>query len=131
MLPKRPLNNIDLNAFGQHLPHFRGVFMRDNLPTKSKRNECAILNLQTTNESGSHWVAYIKHQNKKFIRKYGGANIIYFDGFGNLGPPQELIAYLGDNIKYNHDSFQNYNTVICGHLCLLFLYKYCNEIFIK
>lgn len=119
-----------MNAFGQNLPHFRGVFMRDTLPTKPKRNECAIFNLQTSNDNGSHWVTYIKHQNKQFIQKDGAA-VIYFDSFGNLAPPQELIAYLGPNIKYNHDSFQNYNTIICGHLCLLFLYKYCNEIFMK
>lgn len=123
MLPKRPLNELDLLAFGQHLPHFRGVFMRDNLPKKPLHNECGILNLQTTKEDGSHWVAYIKYNQD------GSDFKVYFDSFGNLRPPKELVTYLGPNIQYNYDSFQNYNTVICGHLCLIFLYKYCNEIF--
>lgn len=104
--------------------------MRDTLPTKSKRNECAILNLQTSKENGSHWVTYIKHNNRKFIKQHG-TNVIYFNSFGNLLPPQEIIDYLGSNIMYNHDSFQDYNTVICGHLCLLFLYKYCKKFFVK
>lgn len=95
--------------------------MRDNLPKIPRRNECAIVNLQTTKENGSHWVTYIKH----------GSNIIYFDSFGDLQPPKELIAYLGSNIKYNYDSFQNYNTIICGHLCLLFLYRCCKEYYFK
>lgn len=125
MLPKRPLTNIDLESFGQYLPYFRGVFMRDNLPKKPRNNECAILNLQTMKESGSHWVTYIKHK-----RKINGVyvnNILYFDSFGKLQPPKELITYLGPDIQYNYDSFQNYNTVICGHLCLIFLYEYWKE----
>lgn len=127
MLPKRPLNEIDLRSFGKHLPHFRGVFMRDNLPKKPRRNECGILNLQTTKEDGSHWVTYFKHSGSG-----GGSDIIYyFDSYGNLSPPKELVAYLGHNIQYNHDTFQNYNTVICGHLCLLFLYECCKEIYFK
>lgn len=118
--------------------------MRDNLPKIPRRNECAILNLQTSDLPGSHWVAYVKHTNKRFITKNdddavnkrfivknNGSETIYFDSFGNIMPPKELIDYLGPNIKYNYDSFQNYNTIICGHLCLLFLHKYCKEIFQK
>lgn len=110
-----------MNAFGQYLPHFRGVFMRDSLPIKPKRNECGILNLQTSDEDGSHWVTYIKH----------GDDSIYYNSYGNLSPPQELIDYLGSNIKYNYEAFQSYDTVICGHLCLIFLYENCKKIFLK
>lgn len=101
--------------------------MRDNLPKKPLRNECAILNLQTMEENGSHWVTYVKHKNMN------GADdvIIYFDSFGNLQPPKELVNYLGPNIQYNYDSFQNYNTVICGHLCLIFLYEYWKKFYLK
>lgn len=77
-------------------------------------------------ENGSHWVAYVKHKNSD------GINItIYFDSFGNLKPPKELVNYLGPKICYNYDTFQNYNTVICGHLCLIFLYEYWKDIYIK
>lgn len=112
MLPKRPLNELDLRKFASGLTNFRGVFMRDELPPKPRINECGILNLNLSTEDGSHWVAWSKR----------GKDSLYFDGFGNLQPPNELISYLGNNIKYNFESYQNYNTIICGHLCLIFLY---------
>lgn len=53
----------------------------------------------------------------------------YFDSFGNLRPPLELIDYLGSavNIVYNYKKYQNYDTVICGHLCIRFLYDMENK----
>lgn len=91
--------------------------MRDRLPKSSapKRNECAIINLDVQKGKGSHWVAYRKLNNM----------VEYFDSFGNLKPPQELVQYLGAkaNIFYNDDSFQDFNSINCGHLCLAFLYK--------
>lgn len=85
--------------------------MRDKLPKKPRTKECGIVNLDESSGPGTHWVAYRKN----------GANIEYFDSFGNLKPPQELVKYLGKNIKYNHKRYQQFNTFICGHLCLKFL----------
>lgn len=49
-------------------------------------------------------------------------NILYFDSFGNLQPPQELVKYFGGgSIKYNHNRLQKWDTYNCGHLCLQFL----------
>lgn len=94
------------------IPHFIGVFCRDRLPLSPRHIECAIVNLDTTNSQGTHWVAY-----KKI-----GKNIEYFDSFGNLPPPIELQEYLkGCNIKYNYVRYQQFNTTNCGHLCLKFL----------
>lgn len=90
--------------------------MRDALPrTKPNKNEAAILNLDSKHNRGSHWVAYNKRGN--FVE--------YFDSFGNLKPPKELIKYLGKDVKvsYNNDSYQKFNEINCGHLCLEFLYK--------
>lgn len=87
--------------------------MLDGLPkTKPWTNECGIVNLDNSSGPGTHWVAYYKH---------GVNNIQYFDSFGNLQPPKEIINYLGKNVKYNYNTFQNYDTFICGHLCLKFL----------
>jgi hypothetical protein len=89
--------------------------MRDNLPYKIRKNESSIINLDDAVNEGSHWVCFKKINN----------NAIYFDSFGNLRPPLELIDYLNSSgpckIAYNHEKFQNYNTVNCGHLCLNFL----------
>lgn len=97
------------------IPQFRGVFMRDNLPKHPWKHECAIVNLDTSRGSGTHWIAYWKR----------GNDVEYFDSFGNLKPPLELIEYLGRNctIYYNRVPFQEFNTVICGHLCIQFLFN--------
>lgn len=86
--------------------------MKDKLPQKPKKHESGIVNLDKQSGQGTHWVAY-KKNNKKAM---------YFDSFGNLQPPKEIKKYLnGCEIKYNYDKYQNYNTVICGQLCLKFL----------
>lgn len=115
MLPKnKPLSEIDILNFTRDLSSFRGVFMRNNLPKKCSHHECAVINLDDAQGPGTHWVAFYKK----------GQIVYYFDSFGNLQPPLELMKYLGSNSKilYNYKKYQNYNTVICGHLCLRFLY---------
>ena len=42
-----------------------GVYMRDNLPSHPYENECGIVNFNTSNQSGSHWVAYYKKNNRR------------------------------------------------------------------
>lgn len=103
--------------FAQPLPHFRGVFMRDNLPKRSgcQAVECSVINLDNQIGDGTHWVCYYrKHK-----------NCYYFDSFGNLPPPNEFVQYIGNRCKihYNYHSFQSFETVNCGHLCLKFLYQ--------
>lgn len=64
--------------------------MLDKLPKKPYQYECGIVNLDSSTGPGTHWVAYYK--NKR--------NVKYFDSFGNLKPPLELINYLGEHITY-------------------------------
>lgn len=87
--------------------------MRDTLPKQPYQRECGIVNLDSSFGSGTHWVAYKKNKNHKE----------YFDSFGNLQPPQEIVKYLGKNIQYNYTQEQNYNSLNCGRLCLKFLYE--------
>ena len=85
--------------------------MRDQLPSSGpKYRECAIVNLD--DGDGSHWVAYRRR----------GKDVMYFDSFGDLQPPMDLMIYLNvDGVKYNHERYQTYDTYNCGHLCLQFL----------
>lgn len=85
--------------------------MRDSLPKRPWLRECGIINLDSSIGAGTHWVAYYKNGEEK----------IYFDSFGNLQPPLEVINYLGKNVIYNYIQEQKYNTFNCGHLCLKFL----------
>lgn len=90
--------------------------MRNDLPARPLQYECAVINLDDFNGPGTHWVAYYKNKN----------SIYYFDSFGNLPPPSELIKYLGcdSKIYYNYKKYQDYGTVICGQLCIKFLYEF-------
>lgn len=85
--------------------------MRDKLPLRARYRECGIVNLDSFKGNGTHWVAYYKNNN----------NIEYFDSFGNLQPPLEILEYLGNNVTYNYKRQQKFNSVNCGHLCLKFL----------
>lgn len=99
------------------IPYFRGVYMRDALPKKiSPIYERGIINLDNSNGPGTHWTAYRK----------AGKKIVYFDSFGNLQPPVEVIQYFKSNggpveVTFNYNVYQSFNTYNCGHLCLKFL----------
>ena len=118
-IPDKVLTNFDLIEYAQKLeiPKFRGVFMRDTLPKKPRKEECGIVNLNTSAEKGSHWVCYYKK----------GLDRIYFDSFGQI-TPIEIQDYLKTGkergiavIQRNTDIVQPINTNICGHLCLFTL----------
>lgn len=95
--------------------------MRDELPRDGPwRKESAVVNLDSIHGTGTHWVAYRKD----------GDSVNYYDSFGDLSPPLELVQYLykgvtpAREITYNYDRQQDFNTVWCGHLCLKFLSKF-------
>lgn len=87
--------------------------MRDALPQKPRKRECGIINLDSSAGDGTHWVAYYKTDKENH----------YFDSFGNLQPPKELIKYLGNKISYNYTQIQKFNSFNCGHLCIKFLLR--------
>lgn len=88
--------------------------MRDELPTRPKKNECGILNLDESSKPGSHWVGYSKRNFR----------VKYFDSEGDEGPPRELIKYLqGCQISFNCKNYQGDHPYHCGHLCIIFLLK--------
>jgi len=86
------------------------------LPTSgAHRNESGIVNLDDAMGSGTHWVAYAKRN-----------RVVYFDSFGNLRPPKELMRYFGNGamtIEYNLTFYQTYDQSFCGQMCLRFLQK--------
>lgn len=45
--------------------------------------------------------------------------VIYFDSFSDLTSPVDIQKHFkGYNIVFNYTNYQNYNTFVCGHLCL-------------
>jgi len=88
--------------------------MKDRLPARPLKRESAVVNLDVSRGTGTHWVCYVKEDN----------NVVYYDSFG-VKPPIELLDYFRPtcNVSYNYEQEQDVTQVICGHLCLLFLVK--------
>ena len=110
----KPLSNFDLMRWVKKLgiKHLRGIYSRDRLPNKIKK-ECGIINLDGTSGPGTHWVSY---RNLDSV-------VEYFDPFG-LIMPDEAKKYFntsGKHIVYSMDKIQNRNTVLCGYWGLYFL----------
>lgn len=93
--------------------------MRNELPKKVWKYETGIVNLDTGR--GTHWTGYIKRNNEA----------LYFDSFGNLRPPKEVVSYLRSAgpclIRYNYERQQSFTDFNCGHLVLKFLYENSTE----
>ena len=120
-IPNTALTNFDLLEYCKQLniATLRGIFARDSLPAYPQRNECGIVNLNTSSEPGSHWVCYFKT----------GKDRIYFDSIGQI-TPYEVQKYLKTKsevdrqeqvIQRSTDIIQPDGTQICGHLCLYVL----------
>ena len=122
------MSDIELENYAKHLhiPYFKGVFMKDQLSNKIRKNESMIINLDDSIGQGTHWVCFLKKDTV----------INYFDSFG-VKPPNELLDYFASqnqkpkasylenfDVYYNVDQNQKFNEVICGHLCLDFLTKF-------
>ena len=118
----RGLTNLNLYRYAQELKisDFRGVFMCDTLPKIVNQKECGIVNFNTSQQTGSHWVCYFKD---------GMNQRIYFDSFGQV-TLDEIQKYLKTKKEYetgkaviqrNTDIVQHINTHVSGHLCLFVL----------
>ena len=112
----KPLSNFDLMDWVKKLgiKHFRGIYSRDGLPKKI-RKECGIINLDDMTGPGTHWVCYRNIDNLAE----------YFDPFGLIMPNEALVYFntSGKRIVYTMDEIQNRNTVLCGYWCLYYLFE--------
>ena len=114
-IPIKPLSQYDIMIYVKKLKlkNFRGIYMRDALPKYSNNeNECGILNLDSSEGSGTHWTCWLKKCNNLCY---------YFDSFG-VDAPKEFENYIQSDIIYSTYQIQKLNEVICGHLCLMVLY---------
>lgn len=106
----------ELEYYGKrHVPHFIGVYALDKLPLHIKPISRLIVNTDTHNLPGKHWIAlsYEKH------------GIVYaFDPLG-VYYPNLLIQYLHRlphrRIIYNRTMYQRPWRKTCGQHCLQFL----------
>lgn len=109
----RPQTNFELIDIGKKIGLNVKVIMKDQLKGTIK-NGNFIINLQNSNQSGSHWTAlYVS--NGKFY---------YSDSFG-VPIPETLITNTNinnDNLFFNTNQIQDMKSQRCGFFALYFLY---------
>jgi hypothetical protein len=84
------------------------ILMRDEM-NKLKVDGFYIINLDTSNNNGTHWTALFFHP----LQSY------YCDSFGFVPPlevEQRIKPYL-----YNDKDMQDFNSEACGYYCLAFI----------
>jgi hypothetical protein len=106
----------DLHNYGKKvLGHkFQGVFSSDKIPKLSKQQPYAILNLDGSDEPGSHWVSVAKQ----------GKHVIVYDSFGRKTKkilPSMLKSGNGLILDTQYDSEQNIKETNCGARSLAWL----------
>jgi len=99
----------DLNRVGKSLlkSKFAGVFPADQIPKLAKRSPYAIVNLDTSDESGSHWIALARKDGK----------VYFYDSFGR--PNKSILPLLkssgnGTTVDTDKDAEQEISETNCG-----------------
>ena len=111
LLPFHPLTNIEINEYYKNEPRFNGVYSKNNLPAKIKK-EAYVINLDEYENTGTHWVSLFVKTNE----------VIYFDSFGIEHIPKEINEFIGNKeIKANIFRIQAYNSIMCGYFCIEFI----------
>ena len=97
------------------IPGFIGVFPLDEIPQHIRAPCCFIINTQTSNLKGEHWLAITYEQNN---------DIHVFDSFGYYYPLiliEKLHHLPNKKIFYNSHTYQKLWENTCGQYCLAFL----------
>ena len=115
------MDNLQLDYLGKKClgERYIGTFPLNSPPFYLKPNTCFIINTQSANLPGEHWLAV----------NITYTNIELFDPFG-LYYPSSLVNYLtrsSKHVTFNRKQYQDFNTNLCGYYCLKWLvdkYKY-------
>ena len=106
-MPPHPLTYFEIIDYFKDEPKFNGVYPRKNLPKLEN-----FINLDHSKNIETHWVVISAKKDE----------VNYFDSFGVEHISEEIKkAIENKNIKSNIFRFQDYNSVMCGHFCILFI----------
>jgi hypothetical protein len=99
---------------------FRGVFACDEVPPSMALPAAIIVNTDTTQEPGAHWIAFYQERE---------GEVEYFDSYGKpltfYGPKVEVLGKDKRVISQAHQLQSNLTTV-CGQYCMFFLLRRCS-----
>ena len=89
---------------------FLGVFPVDTLPRPLKAGQSCIVNLQPSDEAGSHWVCCSRQT----------AHPVYIDPFG-AEPDDRVKTWLGGHPVVSIGDYQGLRSQQCGEFCVYLL----------
>jgi hypothetical protein len=105
------VNELGHKYFGSK---FHGTYSSDQLPTLTSTKPYAVINVDSSRQSGSHWVALCYCASKK--------QTLIFDSFGRLTRvliPSVFKKYNTIDTDYDHNQLISQNT--CGQKSLAFI----------
>ena len=85
---------------------------RDEILKLKGKEGFFVVNLHSSQKSGSHWVTF----------KVGRKESEYFDSYG-LQPTQEFISLVGKNYIFSHSQYQTNESVTCGLFVTYWIYR--------
>ena len=109
------LTNFGIQEYFKDEKRFNGVYSRNNLPKLKK--DAYVTNLDHSKNTGTHGVVIFVKEDR----------VIYFDSFGVEFIPKEIMekiehSFLGNkNIETSTFRIQDYNSIMCGYFCILFI----------
>ena len=104
-----PLSNIFINNLLKDNKNFKGCFSKDQI-SLIENNKSIIINLNNSNEPGSHWITLKRVKNTIFV----------FDSFGIGYLPMTIFkVYKNFKIITNIYRIQHISSNLCGMFCVL------------
>ena len=124
------MNTKQINQIMKSYPNsknvFLGTFALDEIPIKIMTYPaCMIINNQSKNRPGEHWLAIYFDQLKRAT---------FFDSYGFSPEYYKLEYFLKRNSKsfiINKIIFQSYFSKYCGYYCVFFLIFMCKKYSLK
>ena len=105
------MTNIFINNLLKDYKNFIGCFSKDQIPL-IENNKSIIMNLQNSNQPGSHWIALKRVNNTLFV----------FDSFGiEYLPISVFKVFKNFKIITNIYRIQDISSNLCGLFCVLFI----------
>jgi hypothetical protein len=116
------LNTMQIDAFMRNDPIYLKTLalnqLKDVIPPTPFLPLKMIINLQTQNLPGDHWVAIVRNANRIGY---------YFDSYGEM-PPLPIQHWLANNCSEWHHNYQQVqhdsDNLSCGYLCIIFLQSF-------